>query len=263
MTCQLLLGLTASDDIMVNASRRLIDKTRCEHWIVENMRSMCLAKNTGGHWTHFYSSSIMAEARDGRGGHCCRSCVYCAVLAARLCNHPERGAVMIKRLQTAGLPLLLHAVPIDNANAAAEAVLQSQAVHRLNGSSRGSSHQILGTVQEDSDLEVVINKEKDADGHHELIKGPLNEMEGAVGDFLFPLFTLESGSKELPIPHRAVEYCGNISAHAFDLHVMYLFRQFHLTYGPRTAGEKVFVANVQAVPGALNAAPEPHHPIVD
>lgn len=113
VSCQLLLGLCQSDDILVNASKRIIEKTRCEHWLVAHMRELCRAKQSGGHWSHLYSYGIQSVLKQGTQ-LVCRTCGLTARLAYQLCCHPVKGEDMKKRLKTAGLLQLMHSRPIDN-----------------------------------------------------------------------------------------------------------------------------------------------------
>lgn len=59
LTCQILISLSRSDEIRINAGKRLIEKTRADSWLITHIRRLCLAKGTNGHWTHYYSHAIL------------------------------------------------------------------------------------------------------------------------------------------------------------------------------------------------------------
>lgn len=240
VTCQLLLCLLSSDDILVNATRRLADKTRCEKWLVSNMQHSCRAKQTGGHWSHFYSYCIRANASLA-SDQWCRTCAYSCLVATRLCAHIERGAEMIQRFQVAGLPLFLHPVPIENVNAV---ITFSPPVLRLQSTPRG-----LDIVSEGNEGEG----EREGNGESDGAAGTRSE----DNEYLFPIAPitpLRDGRQEWPlVAHRSIEYIGNVTVQHFDRSVFQLFQWFHIPYGPRTEAQRDYVSMAQKLPGPNNA----------
>jgi hypothetical protein len=206
VTCQLLLCLIQSDHIIVNATSRIIDKSRIEHWIVGNMQHLCRECETGGHWSHFYSQSIRHDIC--RGELPCRTCAYSCVLAYHLCIHPERGEQVQGKLLLAGLTQFLQGPPIEN-------IAHATHIMPIGGSQR--QHIKAGSV--------ASQEEEDA----------------PAAEYLFSYSTMESSEDEPLLPHRSIEYTGNLPVIPFDNTVYQLFDMFHINYGPSTAAQRELV----------------------
>eukprot|EP00981_Chlorochromonas_danica_P003042 scaffold607_cov160-Ochromonas_danica.AAC.15 len=242
ITLLILISLALSDDVIINATRRLVDRVSCERWLVRHMRAHCLASQTGGHWSHFYSQSIVACGQHGIAQ--CTTCIFSAVLACLWCEHPERGASMQKKFLAAGLPNNLHRVPIDNTQAVISnltAALASSTCSGRSGSggisrATSNSHLALNPVQED-DEEVDGGEERAA-------KKPIVDgSEGPQSTYLLSVFPLNPQTKAL-VEDRSVEYVGNLTTTFFDRTIIKLFALFHVPYGPRTESERSFVAQL-------------------
>lgn len=274
LTCQLLISICQSDPIRINASQRLIDKSPIHEWITLHMQQLCLSSSSGGHWSHFYSASIINH-RNPQNCHetnqkLCLSCMKSCELIYCLINHPIKGNEIKQKFDKIGFGNLLLKPPMINPKDSLLTSISHSTEETIGGSPRTTKplHSFLYDLSEFSLIPPILyydpqgnttltNMNTNNNNNNMNTKNNLSPLKGSSGtntpsssgdrsnspstmlltheDFNVSTTYTMLKLDQLPIVYdRNIEYVYNITKHEFDEFMMNLFHSFNVSYGAIT-----------------------------